>query len=75
MSHKINIRNQMNEEDFSIRELFLMGYFDAPSEKIGTITDSGRKIIPPSRYQSEKFVKGSGCCKRVKMDHTVLSHS
>ena len=43
-------------EEFSLRELFLMGYFDVPS-KSHTITKSGRKTKYPPRYQNEKYPK------------------
>ena len=80
------MNSQINPDDYSLRELFKMGYFKVPARPNPlpprteifsphtTITDSGRVSKRPNRFQDEQYAKGSGCCKRGRFDHTDMNY-
>lgn len=65
----------MSERELSFRELWKMGAYKLPPrEEVVHTTASGRVSKPPTYYINEKFVKGSGACKRGDFDETDMKY-
>jgi len=58
--------------DLSLRELYLMGFFDSIPKN--NISSKGRIIKKPRRFINRKFVKGSGVAKRPNRDRTDMRY-
>ena len=80
----LTMNSPFNPDNYSLSELLKMGYFTLPprdellhQETLPpqiTITHSGRVSKRPSTFQSEQYVKGSGCCKSNGCDSTDMTY-
>jgi hypothetical protein len=64
----LEYKQSLREKGYTTEDLVKFGI----EEDVYLVTSSNRQVKEPERYTQRSFMKGSGVCKRVGMDPTLM---